>query len=77
MIPIFIDTTNGQFGASNGQFQFTVTGVPGSNAIVQGSTNLQTWLPLATNPLSQGSFTFTDKLATNYSARFYRVLLSP
>jgi hypothetical protein len=75
--PILIDTTNGQFGLSNGQFQFTVTGPAGSNVVVEGSANLQTWLPLATNPLSQGSFIFTDTSATNYASRFYRALLSP
>jgi hypothetical protein len=75
--PLFIVTTNGLFGFNHGQFRFTVTGPVGSNAVVQASTNLETWIPLVTNLLNLGSFNFTDILATNYRARFYRAELSP
>jgi hypothetical protein len=34
-------------------------------------------VPLATNRLGIGSFSFNDPLATNYPARFYRAALSP
>ena len=74
--PLSIVTTGSPFGFISGQFQFTVTGPAGSNAVVQASTNLQTWIPLVTNPLTLGSFTFSDMLATNYPARFYRAQLS-
>ena len=75
--PLFIVTTNGMLGFSDGRFQFTVTGPVGSNVVVQASTNVQTWIPLATNVLNLGTFTFTDMLATNYPQRFYRARLSP
>jgi hypothetical protein len=75
--PLAIATTNSLFGFNNRQFQFTVAGPVGSNAVVQASTNLQTWIPLVTNPLNLGSFTFTDMLATNYPKRFYRAQMFP
>lgn len=75
--PLFILTTNRLFGYIHGQFQFTVAGPVGSNAAVQASTNLRTWIPMMTNPLSFGSFNFTDMWATNYPVRFYRAQLAP
>ena len=75
--PLYIVTTNGLFGFQNGQFRFTVIGPIGSNAVVQASTNLRTWIPLMTNSLTTGSFNFTDMLATNYPARLYRAQIPP
>ncbi len=56
------------------QFQFTVTGTPSSNYVVQASTDLVTpaWVPLMTNA---APFVFTD---TNISSqRFYRAIVAP
>jgi hypothetical protein len=75
--PFLIVTTNGNFGFANQQFRFTLTGPAGSNAVISASTNLQNWIPLATNPLGSGSLIFTDALATNYPIRFYRATLQP
>jgi hypothetical protein len=74
---LFIVTTNVGFGFANNQFQFTLTGPAGSNAVISASTNLHNWLPLATNPLAGGSLIFTDALATNFPSRFYRATLQP
>jgi hypothetical protein len=68
-------TTNGNFGFANNQFSLMLTGPAGSNAVISASTNLQTWVPLVTNPLTGGTITFTDALATNYIQRFYRAAL--
>jgi len=75
--PFFIATTNSGFGLVNGQFQFTLNGPAGSNAVISASTNLQTWIPLVTNPLTLGSLIFTDAQATNYPHRYYRATLGP
>jgi hypothetical protein len=75
--PFVIVTTNGGFGFANKQFQFSLTGPAGSNVVISASTNLQNWLPLATNPLGSGSLTFTDTLATNFPSRYYRATLKP
>jgi uncharacterized repeat protein (TIGR03803 family) len=76
-LPFTIVTTNGGFGFTNNQFCFTLTGPPGSNAVISASPDLKTWTPLATNPLTSGTLNFTDILATNYLNRFYRATLSP
>ena len=68
--------TNGAAGFGGGPFSFWITGPPGSNVVIAASTDLQTWIPLTTNPLGAG-FTFTDALATNYLRRFYRATLQP
>lgn len=54
------------------QFQFTVTGAPGTNYVVQVSTNLLTgqWVSVATNA---SPFIFVDSNAQNFPERFYRV----
>jgi hypothetical protein len=75
--PFYFVSTNSSLAFSNGQFHFTLVGPAGSNAVVYASTNLQSWVPLVTNPLVGGSLNFTDALATNFTRRFYRALLQP
>lgn len=59
---------------ANGQFQFTVTGTPGSNYVVQATTTLNppNWIPVWTNP---APFVFTD--TNQFSQRFFRSLVLP
>ena len=58
----------------NGGFQFGVTGVPGYNYAVLGSTNLSDWTPLQTNV---SPFTFVDTNAAALPTRFYRAQYLP
>jgi len=59
---------------ANGMFTLRVYGEPGTNYIVQGSTNLVNWLPLSTNQVSGlGYLEFADTSSTNYDRRFYRI----
>jgi endonuclease/exonuclease/phosphatase family metal-dependent hydrolase len=57
-------------------FSFTVTGAPGSNYIIQGTTNLagSNWIPIFTNA---APFTFTDSNASTFPQGFYRAVSSP
>ncbi len=73
--PLVFVTTNSGFAPINQQFILKLTGPPGSNTVISAGTNLQTWIPLATNQLIGGTLQFTDKLATNYLIRFYRAKL--
>ena len=58
-----------------GGFQFTIGGAgEGTVNIVQISTDLIHWTPIATNTVSVTPWTFSDPNATNYPQRFYRVL---
>ncbi len=59
---------------SNGQFHLTVTGTPGQVYVVQGSTNLTSWVSLSTNINTTGTFTFTDTTTPAPQSRFYRTL---
>lgn len=59
------------------RFQFQITGATGVTYNVQASTNLVNWESvLSTNPAAL-PFTWADFGKTNFSSRFYRVLLQP
>ena len=57
---------------SDGQFSFKVIGPPGE-VIVEASTDLLGWLPIATNS-SVGALNFTDQPSSSFR-RFYRAQL--
>jgi len=59
---------------SNGMFHMQFSGVPGSNYVLLTSSNLQNWSPLLTNPAVTNLINFIDPNASNFPARFYRVL---
>jgi polygalacturonase len=56
------------------QFSFTISGVPGFSYVVQQSTNLQDWLPLATNT---SPFSLLDTNPALFPTRFYRAVYLP
>ena len=61
------------YNPATGTFQLTVTGTTGESVIVQASTNLVSWFPIATNLVP-----FTNSFATsNYPALFYRAVVGP
>ena len=70
-----IITTNAAFGFTNGVFGFDVSGPPGANAVIQASTDLQTWIPLQTNLLGSGPLYFSDPQSTTNIQRFYRAVI--
>ena len=77
LAPLTILTGNAAFGFASGYFGFDVTGPSGSNAVIQGSADLRTWVPLQTNQLSNGMFHFSDTQYPGTSQWFYRVQLGP
>ena len=68
--PPVILVNDGTFGIRSNQFSFNVRAVPGQTVVIEGSTNLMDWLPLATNLVRDSVFGFSD--LTSYPARFYR-----
>ena len=61
--------------APNGSFQFRIECDPNRFFVVQGGASLVSMLPIYTNTTTaNGTFDFTDSLATNYARRFYRVI---
>jgi hypothetical protein len=57
---------------SGGHFHLTVTARPSYVFLVQGSTNLTSWVSLSTNTNTTGTFTFTDATLPAPQQRFYR-----
>lgn len=65
--PIFRNATTGHVGAS-------FSGIPGREYRILASANLQDWSPIVTLTAAQdGTFSFTDTEAAEFSSRFYRV----
>jgi hypothetical protein len=52
-------------------------GVAGQNVVIEASTNLVNWVPLATNRLGTDPLYFSDPASTNLSQRFYRAVFVP
>jgi hypothetical protein len=63
------------FSVSNGQATMLIGGAAGYTYTVQASTNLSVWTTLLTTNPPVLPFTWTDSVATNYPARFYRVTI--
>ena len=59
---------------AGGLFQCEITGSPGAKYVVEGSTNLKTWVPLATNT---APFTFSEPQPGQFPARMYRARSEP
>ncbi len=63
---------------TNGQFQFTLTGLTlGKTNVVQASTDLSNWVLLRTNIATSNTMDFTDPAAGNFIQRFYQMLEQP
>jgi hypothetical protein len=63
---------------TSGAFTFLLTGAPSATYIIQASTNLTAWIPVATNAVSASGFlSVTDSLAAPFRTRFYRALKTP
>jgi len=58
--------------------QLTAEGVaPGRTNLVQASSDTRNWISISTNVVSANTFTVTDHTATNFNARFYRLVQLP
>ena len=57
----------------DGSMQLIVVNQPGQTYVVEASTNLTTWTPVATNTPTGTSFQFKDTNTTTTGTRLYRV----
>ena len=62
---------------THGLFHLEMTRLANRAHVIQASTDLVTWVSLATNSVTNGDLIFTDTNLIGSSARFYRVLLAP
>lgn len=59
-------------GSTTGGFRLSVTNDANFTVVIQASTNLISWQPIATNV---APFTYTNLDSTNFSQRFYRAVV--
>ena len=62
---------------AGGSFQAQFSATPGKTYVLEGSTDLTQWVPVATNTPVASPFTWTDFGSSNYPVRFYRVRQLP
>jgi O-glycosyl hydrolase len=74
--PPAIRANDGMLGFKQGRFGFNLAGVAGQTVIVETSTNLVNWTPMATNLLAVDPLYFSDPSPTNSTRRFYRLRLN-
>jgi hypothetical protein len=70
-----IQSSGVNFGISNNNFGFNITGTANIPIVVEASTDLanSVWTPLRTLTLTNGSVYFSEPLQTNSSGRFFRI----
>jgi uncharacterized repeat protein (TIGR01451 family) len=63
---------------TNGSFQLTLTGQAGQTYVIQASTNLVNWVPIATNTLNvTGTYKYIDTNSPSFNQRYYRAAHLP
>ena len=63
---------------TNSNFQFVLTGQPGTNYIVLASTNFVNWIPISTNTAgNDGTVKVIDSSNAGLNTRYYRALRAP
>ncbi len=60
-----------------GNFTFRVGGSAPRGVVIQSSTNLTSWISLATNSLAGGPFSYTNAGAANPPGQFFRAQILP
>jgi len=59
---------------SAGAFTLQIAGTAGGTYIIEGSSNLTSWIPLFTNNTANGIISFTDTNAGLFTGRYYRAI---
>lgn len=72
--PMILDFASG-FGAQSNGFSFLISWATNASVVIEACTNVATdsWTPVGTNTLSNGTNYFSDPGWANDPARFYRV----
>jgi len=71
--PPVILVNDPSFGFSSNRFGFKLSGSAGQVVIVEASTDLTSWTPMATNTLGATPVYFSDPYSGNFPQRFYRL----
>jgi len=76
VLPLVLTSIGYSSSNNHGRVIFQITGTPGVAATVQAASSLAApvWTSLFTNPMANGSFTYTNTNALTFPTRFYRVI---
>jgi hypothetical protein len=61
-------------GPTSGAFSFNYFASSGFTYVIEATTDLQHWAPIATNSSATGAVSYSDPSASSYPSRFYRVV---
>jgi alpha-L-arabinofuranosidase len=64
-------------GASGGQYIFQLQGQPGVPYVIQNSTDMASWISVATNTLSSSTMNVTNTISSSLPVQFWRALWLP
>ena len=64
-------------GASGGQYIFQLQGQSGAPYVIQSSTDMASWISVATNTLSGSTFNVTNTIDSGAPVRFWRAVWVP
>ena len=64
-------------GASGGQYIFQLQGQPGVPYVIQSSTDMASWISVATNTLSGSTFNVTNTIDSGAPVQFWRAVWVP
>lgn len=70
-----IQPSGAKYQVEAGRLRFKVDGPVGRAVVIESSTDLQQWIPMATNQVPAGGFEFTDPEDSNVPSKYYRVRL--
>jgi hypothetical protein len=70
-----MQTSDASFGVRTNQFGVNISGTSNLVVVVEACANFlnPTWVPRATQTLTNGCSYFSDPLWTNFPSRFYRL----
>ena len=60
---------------NDAQFIVNISGISNQVVVLQSSTDLQNWMPLATNTLTSGTWLYTNTVPPSIGGQFYRATL--
>ena len=72
-LPPVILVNDPSFAFTSNRFGFEFSGTAGQVVIVETSTNLASWTPVATNTLGATPVYFSEPYSGNFPQRFYRL----
>lgn len=72
VVPATLNIVTSTLQMTTSGFNIQLSGPSGSNYVIEASTDLNNWTPIATNAAPTGTVSYIDTDASKYPNRFYR-----